>query len=184
MTSYNFELIFSMLQVVIYCSTLSVKLHFFVLPFKWAYLVKFISALWGKHNGKPSETNVNDKSPKLTCYKLLWLSRENGKKTNFIICENRSVPFPERSNFNLTGPKNPEPTFYILVVKVEICYFLPRDGSRIFHEVPTQKGGRGQRQRIILPNLHENQENWTERGTSKIFLDRSATAMCVQFKEN
>ena len=113
----------------IYCSTLSVKLHFFVMPFKWAYLAKFISALWGKHNGKPSETNVNNKSSKLTCYKFLWLSRENGKETNVIICENRSVPFQKEAILIRLDQKGAH-FFNILVVKVEICYFLPSTKSK------------------------------------------------------
>ena len=37
-------------------------------------------------------TNVNDKSQKITCYKLLWLSKGNRKK-KIIIYKNRSVPF-------------------------------------------------------------------------------------------
>ena len=31
-------------------------------------------------NANPKDSNVKDKSPKLTCYELLWISGRNGKK--------------------------------------------------------------------------------------------------------
>ena len=44
-------------------------------------------------NANPIDVNVNDKYPAFTCYKLLWLSRGNGKKKSMIIYKSKSVPF-------------------------------------------------------------------------------------------
>ena len=45
-------------------------------------------------NANHMDSNVNDKSAEFTCYKLLWLSRGNGKKPKIIIIfENRAVSF-------------------------------------------------------------------------------------------
>ena len=44
-------------------------------------------------NGNPTDTSINDKSPKFPCYKLLWLSKGNAKKEIITIKKNRSVPF-------------------------------------------------------------------------------------------
>ena len=54
--------------------------------------VNFVAPKTGEEitNANPTDTNVNDiyKSPKFSCYILLWLRQRNGKKNIIIIYKN------------------------------------------------------------------------------------------------
>ena len=51
--------------------------------------------------GNPTDTNVNDKSPKFTCYELLQLIRGNGKKKALLFTQidQFQSEWPEKVSF-------------------------------------------------------------------------------------
>ena len=49
-------------------------------------------------------SNVHGKSPRFTCYELLWLNRGNGKK-NLSLWQEQTYPFPYRSILIYLGGK-------------------------------------------------------------------------------
>ena len=64
-------------------------------------------------NVSPIDTDVNDKSPTITCYELMGKTKGNEKNTIF---NNRTVPF-QKDQINLTEQKKTS-LFYLLICNV------------------------------------------------------------------